>query len=83
MEAELNTRSRIELCKYILHVLSAAKNDPRQPGALKHYQKQLAELEAKLKEEAGTQPAPITIGLKPANLFGEVGEQQWQKVTRT
>jgi len=72
---ELNIR--IRMCEFCIKVLTDdCKDDPRQPSALEHYNKQLDELKAQLiKPNLGDmlpKPPDVVVQLKPAHIFGDV-----------
>lgn len=72
-------RIRRTVCDGIIRVLMDITNDPRQPDALAHYREQLKKLDDELteaekayrKENGIPEPEPITVGLKPAIIFGK------------
>lgn len=68
---------RIEMCKFCIKVLTEdCKDDPRQPDALAHYNKQLEELMEQLVkpsfDDMIPKPPDIVVKLKPAIIFGTV-----------
>ncbi len=71
IQEEYDLRVRIAMCKFCIQTLEQTVDDPRQPDALRHYQGQMAELEAKL-AQLQSKPPDIVIGLKPAELFPRV-----------
>lgn len=61
---------RIEMCKFSIEILEKNKDDPRQPEALDHYRKQLADLEKEYIEVS--KPIDIVIRLKPAVISADI-----------
>lgn len=69
---------RRTFCDKIIRELMVI-NDPRSPGAIEHYKKQLKKLDAELTEAQRQErqrlglpePEPVVVALKPAKLFGK------------
>lgn len=71
MRDRSNIEARLRLAEYCLGILEDAKDDPRQPMAVKRIEDQIASLEQELSEieSLGPEnPGDIVIGLKPARL---------------
>jgi hypothetical protein len=69
--AELQLRHN--LCRFCIKTVSEVDpNDPRRPGALAEYNRQLAEIDAKIAKITGKPPA-IVIGLKPGVISSKAG----------
>ncbi len=61
--------ARRKLCLLCIQFVSEAPaDDPRRAGAIEEYNRQLAEIDAKITAIEG-KPPDIVIGLKPAILF--------------
>lgn len=66
---------RRSLCKaFIKFIEEECSGDERQEEALKEYNDQLRQIEAKIQELTG-KPAAIVVGLRTAKLFGEEGKE--------
>ena len=70
---ELNTESRINLCKFAIETLKTEEDsNPLKADAIAHYEAQLEELKLKLADEKN--PPAIIVGLKSATLSGKTKE---------
>lgn len=68
--------ARRELALVCIRTVSAVTDgDPRKESALKEYNRQLAEIDAKI-TEAGGKPPDTVIGLKSATLTAEVNKKE-------
>ena len=61
---------RRKLCQAVIELIDRM-DDPRKPDALAEYQRQLAEIDAKIADLTGQAP-DVVIGLKTAVLFPKV-----------